>query len=48
LKKKQDVEKIDVQSIFDEQCLEYNSYEDEKEVISGLVYFNEKEYYDER
>lgn len=30
--------KIDVQSIFSEDSLEYNSYEDEREVIADLLY----------
>ena len=34
--------RIDVQSTYDEQCIEFNSYEDEKEVLSSLIYVNEK------
>jgi len=44
--------KIDVKSIFSEDSLEFNSYEDEQEVIADLLYFqnttNQKKerYYD--
>jgi len=31
--------KIDVKSIFSEDSLEFNSYEDEQEVIADLLYF---------
>jgi hypothetical protein len=41
-------DKVDVQSIFDEQCIEFNSYEDEKEAIASLMYNRELEIYDDR
>jgi hypothetical protein len=36
--------KIDVQSIFSEDSLEFNSYEDEREVIADLLYSHDKKF----
>jgi hypothetical protein len=49
LNKNNKEQKIELNSIYNEDSLEFNSQEDEKEVLESLQYFNNsnlKEYYE--